>query len=89
MELIAKGKFYNDISVYTNRHLLQAVYDVMHNVENAKSIAGINNLKKLRKFKNLYRIKVSEAYRIGLQVNKNTICFGRFGHRSTFYKYFS
>jgi len=38
MELIAKGTFYRDVAVYTNRYLLQAVFDAMHNVENAKSV---------------------------------------------------
>ena len=52
MELIAKGTFYRDISVYTNHYLLKAVYDVMCKIENVKSIAEINNLKKLREYKN-------------------------------------
>jgi len=88
MELIAKGTFYRDISVYTNHNLLQAVFDVMTGIEKSESIAKINNLKKLRKYKNQYRIKVFGDYRIGVIIKKNKVCFVRFGHRNTFYKYF-
>lgn len=88
MELIVKGTFYRDVATHTNRYLLQAVFDAMRNVESAKSISVILNIKKLRKYKNLYRIKVSDDYRIGLIIRKNTVWFVRFGHRSAFYKYF-
>jgi mRNA interferase RelE/StbE len=88
MELIAKGTFLRDISAYTNRNLLKEVYDVMQNISNAESILNINNLKKLQKYKNQYRIKILESYRIGIIVQKNKVWLVRFGHRSSFYKYF-
>ncbi|MEI8204739.1 MAG: hypothetical protein WCH34_17100 [Bacteroidota bacterium] len=88
MELSVKGTFYRDISAYTNRALLKTVLEVMHEIEKADSIAKINNIKKLRKYKNQYRIKLLEGYRIGLIVKKDKVCLVRFGHRNAFYKYF-
>ncbi len=88
MELIAKGTFYRDISAYTNRHLLKEVYEVMQNISNAQSVLNINNLKKLRKYKNQYRIKILESYRIGIVIQKNKVWLVRFGHRNSFYKDF-
>jgi mRNA interferase RelE/StbE len=88
MELIVKGTFYRDISAYTNRHLLKEVYDVMQNISNADSIFNINDLKKLKKYKNQYRIKILKSYRIGIVVQKNKVWFVRFGHRNSFYKGF-
>ena len=88
MELIAKGTFYRDIAVYTNHNLLQAVFVAMSEIEKAKSISEINNLKKLRKYENQYRLKVFGNYRIGLVIKKQTVWFVRFGHRNIFYKYF-
>jgi mRNA interferase RelE/StbE len=88
MELIAKGTFLRDISAYTNRKLLKEVYDVMQNISGAETIHNINNLRKLKKYKNQYRIKIFESYRIGLVIQKNKVWLVRFGHRNSFYKYF-
>jgi mRNA-degrading endonuclease RelE of RelBE toxin-antitoxin system len=88
MELIVNGSFYRDIAAYTNHNLLEAVYATMNNVENAKSKASICQLIKLRQYKIFYRIKIANDYRIGIIIRKNTVWFVRFGHRSTFYKYF-
>ena len=87
MELKYKGQFIKDIDI-ENGKVLNAVKDAILNVKNAKKISQIHNLKKLKKYSVQYRIKISVNYRIGLIIRNNSVCFVRFGHRNTFYKYF-
>jgi mRNA-degrading endonuclease RelE of RelBE toxin-antitoxin system len=88
MELIVKGQFLRDLSTYKNKSLLKEVYNAVKRIETAKDLSAIKNLKKLNSYKNLYRIKISETYRIGLKIQNGKIWLVRFGHRSTFYKEF-
>lgn len=87
MELRYRGQFNRDIDV-SNRKVLEAVRDVILNVKNASDISQIQNLKKLRKYKVHYRIKVAENYRIGVVIRGKRVWFARFGHRKDIYKYF-
>jgi len=57
-------------------------------MEIARDLTAIKNLKKLTDYKFLYRVKISENYRMGLKIQNNKIWLVRFGHRSTFYKEF-
>lgn len=86
MELIVEGSFYRDLKNYTNHNLLNAVYDTIYQVQNAKNISQIQNLIKLEKYNVHYRIKVSDDYRIGIIIRGNKVWFARFGHRNIFYK---
>ncbi len=88
MELTVKGQFLRDLSSHKNKVLLKEVYTVIKRMEAAKDISEINNLKKLRDYKFLFRVKISNNYRIGLKIQSNKIYLVRFGHRSTFYKGF-
>lgn len=87
MELKYKGQFNRDIDV-NNHSLLEEVKNAILNVKSAKSIAQIRHLKKLRKYKTHYRIKIAEDYRIGVIIRNKTVWFSRFGHRHVFYKSF-
>lgn len=87
MELKYKSAFKRDLEA-CNRTLVTTVYETVLNVKSAKSIAQIHQLKKLRKYKTLYRIKVAENYRIGVVIRNNTVWFACMGHRSNFYSKF-
>jgi mRNA-degrading endonuclease RelE of RelBE toxin-antitoxin system len=87
MELKFKGQFNRDINI-ANKNVLEAVRDAIKNVKQAPSIQHINELKKLRKYKTQYRIKVAEDYRIGVVIHNKTVWFVRFGHRNSIYKIF-
>ena len=87
MELRYRGQFNRDVDI-SNRKVLEAVSSVILNVEKASGIFQIQNLKKLRKYKVHYRIKVAEDYRIGVISRGDTVWFTRFGHRNIFYKDF-
>ena len=88
MELIVKGQFFRDIAKICDVHLLEAIRNKALEVENAEKIIQIQNLKKLRKYKTQYRIKVDDEYRIGAVIRSDKIWFVRFGHRNIFYKKF-
>ncbi|MCF8308850.1 MAG: type II toxin-antitoxin system RelE/ParE family toxin [Bacteroidales bacterium] len=45
------------------------------------------NLKKLKGYKDYYRIRLSD-YRIGIQIKDDTVFFVVFGHRKDIYKKF-
>ena len=85
MELKFKGQFDRDIDI-NNRKVLDAVRDVILNIERAENISQIQNLIKLKKYHTHYRIKVAGDYRIGVIIRKDTVYFLRFGHRNIFYK---
>lgn len=65
--------------------MLEEVKDAILNVQSADSLSQIVNLKKLRNYKTLYRIRVADNYRIGVVVRQKVVWFVRFGHRSSFY----
>ena len=88
MELRLRGSFERDVTSYTNTLLLNQIFEAIENVKNAKSPAHIDNIKQLRKYRNLYRIKIAYNYRIGVIIKKNKIWFVRFGHRNNFYNKF-
>lgn len=87
MELKFKGQFLRDLSV-DNRKVLGEVAKTIRAVQSAKTLAQIPQLKKLRKYKTHYRIKIEGNYRIGIMVRNNVVWFVRFGHRNNFYKSF-
>jgi mRNA interferase RelE/StbE len=88
MELTLKGQFLRDLSSYKNKSLLKEVYTTVKSLEAANDITAIKNLKKLKNYKFLYRIRIADSYRIGLKIQGDKIHLVRFGHRSSFYKEF-
>jgi mRNA interferase RelE/StbE len=88
MELIAKGSFFRDLSAYSDKVILREITEVMAKITSSKDISQIQNLKKLKEYKTLYRIKIAEDYRLGIVVRGNKIWLVKFSHRSNFYKNF-
>ena len=88
MELIAKGSFYRDLSLITNRKLKLTVKESLKKIQEVKTVSEINNLKKLDNFNIYYRIKIEEDYRMGIIIRGKKIWLIRFGHRSNFYNKF-
>ena len=88
MELIVKGSFYRDISNFKDKELLDFIYDVINELAAAKELNKIKNLKKLKEYETLYRIKIAKDYRLGIIVRGNKIWLVSFAHRSNFYKNF-
>jgi len=67
--------------------LKSSIEDVIAEVEQANTINFIGNLKKLKGYKEYYRIRVGN-YRIGLQIQNDVVTFAAFLHRKDIYKKF-
>ncbi|MBI4648569.1 MAG: type II toxin-antitoxin system RelE/ParE family toxin [Bacteroidia bacterium] len=79
--------FNKDVSGIRSAKLVQSIEDVIDNVKQAVTTMEIKNLKKLKGYKNHYRIRIGD-YRIGLFIENNIVEFSRFLHRKNIYKYF-
>ena len=55
--------------------------------ETAKNLSEIPNLKKLKGYKNYYRIKIGD-YRIGIEIENDIIDFVLISHRKNIYNLF-
>ncbi|HBX53100.1 MAG: plasmid stabilization protein [Bacteroidetes bacterium RIFOXYA12_FULL_35_11] len=87
MEVKYTSLFNKDISGIRNNKLVQSIEDAIDNAKQAVAVTEIKNLRKLKTYKNHYRIRIGD-YRIGLFIENNTIEFARFLHRKDIYKYF-
>ncbi len=65
------------------------IADVIENVEKAKNISEIPDLKKMqgKNNKDFYRIKIND-YRISVKIESDLVIFVRFKHRKDIYKVF-
>lgn len=63
------------------------VAQIIEHLEGVSSLKEISSLKKLKGFKNAYRIR-SGNFRIGFLIEKDTIILGRCLARKDIYKYF-
>jgi len=64
-----------------------ALLDVIDEVKLAGNLRELKSLKKLKGFKNYYRIRVGD-YRLGFSYDDQTIFFIRFLSRKDIYKFF-
>lgn len=88
MNLDFKKSFAKDLKKRkTDKPLLDRVRKVIQEVEEARDIHSIRNLKKLKAQGSHYRIRMGD-FRLGLVIDEDTVCFVRFLHRSEIYKYF-
>lgn len=80
-------KFNKDLIKIRNKAISENVLATIENVEHSSNIALIKNIKKLKGFKNAYRIRIGD-FRIGVFVIYDTIEFARIVHRKDIYKLF-
>ena len=87
MKIDFKKSFLKDLKKLKNKGLNNAIHDCIIQVESAKNLSQIKNIKKLTGFDFHYRIKIGD-YRIGLKVEEEIIYFVVFEHRKDIYKGF-
>ena len=87
MEIKIDKSFQKDTRRIKDKHVLQRIANTIANVQRAKSLEDIKNLKKIQGAQSLYRIKIGD-YRLGIIVSNNTVEFIRCLHRKDIYKYF-
>lgn len=88
MNLDFKKSFAKDLKKRkTDKPLIDRVRKVIQEVEEARDIHSIRNLKKLKTQGSHYRIRMGD-YRLGFVIEDDTVCLVRFLLRSEVYKYF-
>jgi mRNA interferase RelE/StbE len=87
VKTVFKNQFAKQIENIKDSKLKTGVLDIILKIEKCNSISEISNLKKLKGFKDFYRIRIGD-YRVGIKVEKDTVTFAAFHHRKDIYKYF-
>ena len=88
MNLSFKKSFTKDLKKRkTDTALLDRVRRVIAEVEDARDIHGVRNLKKLKAQGDHYRIRIGE-FRLGLVIEEDMVWFVRCLHRSEVYRFF-
>jgi len=77
MELIFRPVFFREFDRLKNKDVLKALKNIFNQIEKAKSIDEIGNLKKLRNYSYYYRIKIKISdkndYRLVLMIRNNKV----------------
>jgi len=87
MEVLFEKHFLKSIDKLGNKELQESIVEIITNVEKAKSLTEIKNIKKLKGFQTFYRIKLKD-YRIGISFENQVVIFVEFGHRREIYRKF-
>ena len=88
MDLKFENSFKRDLKKIKDKNVLEELKKVIKNLEEINELRNFKgNLKKLRGGKNFWRIKIGN-YRIGLEIEGNTLIFVRILPRKEIYKCF-
>ena len=87
MQVLYKKSFQKDLLKIRDRKLKESVAGIVELAEKIKDPSSLPQLKKLKGFKNYFRIRIGD-YRIGIQIIQSTITFVTIGHRKDIYKDF-
>jgi len=87
MEIKIDKSFQKDTRRIKDKHVLQRIANTIANVQRAKALEDIKNLKKIQGAQSMYRIRIGD-YRLGIIVTNTTVEFIRCLHRKDIYKYF-
>jgi len=82
-----KASFAKDLKTIRNPSLLKQIRATIEQVEKARSLQEISNIKKLRGEGAYYRIRVGHV-RLGLVIAGDTVTFVRCLDRKDVYRYF-
>ena len=87
MVTVFTSRFSKDLDKITLSSISAGIAEVIEDVERARSLSEIKNVKKLKGFSNAYRIRIGD-YRIGVTFENNIVKFARVAHRKEIYKIF-
>ena len=87
MQVEFRKTFKQDLKNLKDGKVLKRIQKVVEEVELAKALSEIRNIKLLQGHEDFYRIRVGD-YRIGLFVEGETVAFVRILHRKEVYRYF-
>jgi mRNA interferase RelE/StbE len=87
MQVITTRQFEKDTGKELSKKLQLQLADIIEKIQQADHLMEISNLKKMKGYKNAYRIRLGE-YRIGFRFENNTIKLSRVMNRKEIYRYF-
>jgi mRNA interferase RelE/StbE len=87
MKILYEESFSKDLDEIRNQKLRNRVSSVIDRIKEVKYIQDIPNLKKLQGFKNLYRVRIGD-YRLGIEIDGDTVTVMRFKDRKDIYEVF-
>jgi mRNA interferase RelE/StbE len=82
-----KSSFAKDLRKIKERKIRQQVLGIIEQIEKARNLQDIPEVKKLQGADNYFRLKLGD-YRIGLILEQDRVLFVRFLHRKDIYRYF-
>jgi len=87
MNIVVTKKFAKDVEKELNEHLKQQLAEILITITRSQTLSEIPDCKKLKGFKNAYRIRMND-YRIGFLWEEDTVRLSRILNRKDVYKYF-
>lgn len=87
MQVITTRQFEKDAEKELSKKLQLQLADIIEQIQQTDQLMEIPNLKRMKGYKNAYRIRFGE-YRIGFLFESNTIKLSRVMNRKEIYRYF-
>ncbi|MBI3500546.1 MAG: type II toxin-antitoxin system RelE/ParE family toxin [Bacteroidetes bacterium] len=89
MNVKYKPKFRKDLGKIKDKETHKAIYRALKNIEKANHGSQINNIKKLKNYETLYRIRITidakRDYRMVIRIKNNNVLLLRFLPRKKVY----
>ena len=87
MNIEFRKAFKKDLRNLKEPKFKQQIKGVIEDIEVAKNITDLRNVKAIQGHQGFYRIRIGN-YRLGLYLNGNVVALVRFLHRKDMYRYF-
>lgn len=87
MKVIVTKQFEKDVHKELSKALQLKLADIIEELQKGSSLNSINDLKKLKRYKTSYRIRMGD-YRIGFILDENIIKLSRVLNRKEIFRYF-
>ena len=87
MKVKFESRFAKDLKKIKDQKVLSRLKKIIIDCKTIANLSEIKNVKKLQSYETFYRIRLGD-YRIGIEIQKDTIIFTRFLHRKDIYKFF-
>lgn len=87
MKVKFESSFEKDLKIIKDTKVLKKLKSIILDCKSADNLLSIRNLQKLKGYNTFYRIRIGN-YRIGIELEEDTLIFTRFLHRKDIYKFF-
>jgi mRNA interferase RelE/StbE len=87
MKVKFESKFIRDVQKLKDARLATKIKEIINDCKVAQNLNDLNQLKKLKGYKNYYRMRLGD-HRIGLELVDDEIVFVRCLHQREIYQFF-